>query len=70
MYVFLLERGENGEGGSVLGVYADRQCAISAANAEMNNSWYKREWEQYGDELFWQADCDWICISKRRVHNV
>lgn len=66
VYVWLLEsRGEDCEGGRVLGVYStlEKACAVLLRVVERED-W--RAWNQL-DPLRWQTGCDWLEITRREV---
>ena len=67
MKVFVVERGEIGEGGSVFGICKSLEGAIKLAEVEFDS------WDFVGNkrrisETSWRGDCDYIDITEYEVN--
>jgi hypothetical protein len=63
MQVWIVESGENYEGGSVVGIFADEQSARACA---LDYPCAFGKWRQH-EENVWGAGCDWLTITPYEV---
>jgi hypothetical protein len=66
MKVYILSRGEKGEGGNVRGVYSTIKKAREAVKKEkpcFDGGWVQSE----GADLFWTNRCDFLEITVWRI---
>lgn len=68
MKVFIVLRGDNGEGQSIRGVYAKEEEAAKAAVLEVTH--YRGRWELEvpGDSArVWRNGADWVSVDEHEV---
>lgn len=75
MRVWILMMGENGEGGSVKGVYRTEQGGLRGAKKLQEKNQHSPDWtwverrhkDQSPETHFWDAGCDWMSLIPRAV---
>ena len=70
MTVWILSRGERGEGGSIVAVCATLSKAIEVASAEASRDASRgQDWLERASELSWMCsqDVDWMSIREHTV---
>lgn len=67
MSVWLLERGEDHEGGSVLGIYSTEELAMEALVEQRNKQLGRARNPSKIDDGGFSSGCDWWRISESAV---
>lgn len=65
--VWLLEKGEDYEGGSVLGIYSTEELAMEALVEQRNKQLVRERGPSEIDCGGFYSGCDWWCVSARTV---
>lgn len=75
MFVYILEFGENHEGGRCLGVFASAELAVSAMHAhiekygDFEDQWQDKSVQPWQDEVitYFASRYEWCTIKKKPV---
>lgn len=65
--VWIVEEGENHEGGHIISIHSSKESARRAALATFEEwSWDDKH---EVDSSFWQGGCDWLTITEHEVQD-